>query len=130
MPFFQTTLIADGGISVEMVLLGVALLVILYFFILAPQQNQKKAEEKFLKAIKIGDKVVTIGGIHGTIVDMDEHKVLIQMMYNDAEILLEKQAISPEATKNRYAPPAPSGKKKKDTKEKSKSSSPAAKSQK
>lgn len=127
MHFVQTTLLANGGtIPWGVIGLIAVLLVILYFFILAPQQNQKKEEEKFAKGMKIGDKVVTIGGIHGAIVDMDEHKVLIQMMYNDAQILLEKQAISLEATKNRYKLPAPSAKKKKSAKEKSKSAAPVS----
>lgn len=131
MPFVQNTLLADGGsISPGLIVLGLVVLVIIYFFILAPQQNQKKQEEKFLKAMKIGDKVITIGGIHGIIVDMDEHTVLVQMMYSDTQVLLEKQAISLEATKNRYAPPAPSAKKKKGTKGKSKPAASAAKTQK
>lgn len=127
MHFVQTTLLADSGIiSVPMLLFIGAILVIFYFFIFAPQKSQKKEEEKFAKAMKIGDSVVTIGGIHGIIADIDEHKVLIQMMYNGTQILLEKQAISPEATKNRYQQPAPSAKKKKGTKGKSKPSAAVA----
>jgi len=129
MPFVQNTLLADTGL-LSMIGIVLLILVIFYFFILAPQRNQKKEEEKFAKTMKVGDKVVTIGGMHGSIVDMDEHTVLIQMMYSDAQILLEKQAISPEATKNRYNPPEPSTKKQKGTKKTSKSSTPAAKSEK
>lgn len=122
MPFCQNTLLADNG-QLSMIVIALVVVVIFWFFILSPQQNQKKEEEKFAKAMKIGDKVVTIGGMHGSIVDMNEHTVLIQMMYNDAQVLLEKQAISPEATKNRYKPPEPPAtKKNKGTKGKSKSS--------
>jgi len=124
MSFVLNMLFDGNGLMILMIL---ALVLIFWFFILAPQQNQKKEEEKFLNSMKTGDKVVTIGGIHGTIADMDDQKVLIQMMYSDAQLLLEKQAISPEATKNRYQLPAPPKKKKKGAKGKSQSASTAKK---
>jgi preprotein translocase subunit YajC len=46
--------------------------VIFYFLIIAPQRKQTKETEKMLAALKRGDRVVTSGGIHGTIVDLRE----------------------------------------------------------
>jgi preprotein translocase subunit YajC len=50
----------------------VLIFVIFYFLIIAPQRKQAKETEKMLAALKRGDRVVTSGGLHGTITDMRE----------------------------------------------------------
>ncbi len=79
-------------------------LVIMYFFFVAPQQKQKKAEKDFLATMKEGSKVITIGGFHGTIVAFQESCVLFQVE-DGGQLLLERQAISIEATMKVYPPP-------------------------
>lgn len=52
---------------------------IFYFMILRPQQKRQKERQKMLDAVKKGDKVVTAGGLHGTVAGLDEKTVLIQV---------------------------------------------------
>jgi preprotein translocase subunit YajC len=52
---------------------------IFYFLILRPQQKRQKDRQKLLEALKKGDKVLTSGGMHGTISGLDEKTVLIQV---------------------------------------------------
>lgn len=74
-------------------------MVIFYFFMIRPQMRKQKEIKKHRESLKIGDKVITIGGIHGKIVDMDETTVVLEV--NDkTKIKFEKTAISAESTAN------------------------------
>ena len=55
---------------------------IFYFMILRPQQKRQKERQKLLEALKKGDKVITAGGMYGTIAGMDEKTVLVQVADN------------------------------------------------
>lgn len=55
----------------QWVLIG-GVVVVFYFFMLRPQQKKRKEEQQFRESLSKGDKVVTIGGIHGKIASMDE----------------------------------------------------------
>lgn len=75
------------------------IMVIFYFFMIRPQMRKQKEIKKHRESLKIGDKVITIGGIHGKIVDMDETTVVLEV--NDkTKIKFEKTAISAESTAN------------------------------
>lgn len=52
---------------------------IFYFFMIRPQQKRAKEEKKFREGLDKGDKVVTIGGIYGTIVSIEESSALVQV---------------------------------------------------
>lgn len=52
---------------------------IFYFLILRPQQKRQKERQKLLESLKKGDKVVTAGGMYGTVAGLDEKTVLIQV---------------------------------------------------
>jgi preprotein translocase subunit YajC len=71
----------------------VAIIVIVYFLMIRPQNKKRKETEKMLAAIKKGDKVVTIGGLHGTIQTVKESTVIIKV---DDNVKLEflRSAIS------------------------------------
>ena len=56
--------------------------VIFYFMIIRPQQKRQKERQKMLDALKKGDKVVTSGGIHGTVAGLDEKTALVQIADN------------------------------------------------
>ena len=99
----------EALVTLAMIFIG---LFVGYLFIIKPQQEQKKEEEIFLKDIKLGSKVVTLGGIHGKISDMNETQVLLVMEDGNSHILVEKRAISTEATQSVYGP-APKKKTKK-----------------
>jgi len=71
----------------------ILIIVIVYFMMIRPQNKKRKETEKMLAAIKKGDKVVTIGGLHGTIQTVKESTVIIKV---DDNVKLEflRSAIS------------------------------------
>lgn len=69
------------------------IIVIFYFMILRPQQKKQKERQQLLESVQKGDKVVTIGGAHGTVVGMEEKTVLVQIADN-VKVKFEKTAIS------------------------------------
>ena len=79
----------DGGSS--FIMLGLIVL-IFYFFMIRPQMKKQKEQKKFREALKNGDKVVTIGGIHGKILEVTETNVLLSV--DNGKIRVEKSAIS------------------------------------
>ena len=69
-----------GGFSGIMTFLPFILIIgIFYFLIIRPQNKKQKETQKMLAALKKGDKVVTIGGIHGTIQTIKEHTVIVKL---------------------------------------------------
>ena len=65
---------------------------VMWFFMIRPQKKQQKELQKFRDALKRGDKVVTIGGIFGTIVEIKDASVLIEVD-NGVKIRVSKQAL-------------------------------------
>lgn len=66
---------------------------IFYFLLIRPQQKQQKKHKEMLTQLKKNDEVVTNGGIHGTIVNMDEETVTLRVDDN-ARIKFQKNTIS------------------------------------
>ncbi|MEY5133478.1 MAG: preprotein translocase subunit YajC [Bacteroidota bacterium] len=81
-----------GGSSMSSLIMIVAMIAIFYLFMIRPQAKKQKELKKFREAMKPGDKVVTIGGIHGKILEIAESTVLISS--EGTKIRLEKSAIS------------------------------------
>ncbi len=73
----------EGGAGVigNVVLFG-SIIVIYYFMIIRPQQKRQKERQLMIDSMKKGDKIVTAGGIHGTIVGIEDKTVLIQIADN------------------------------------------------
>ncbi len=67
-----------GSIATQM-LFFVAIFAIFYFLLIRPQQKQKKDREALLAAVKKGDRVVTTGGLYGTVVGLDERIVTLKV---------------------------------------------------
>jgi len=84
-----------GGNSMSSLIMIVAMIAIFYLFMIRPQAKKQKELKKFREAMKVGDKVVTIGGIHGKILEIAESTVLISS--EGAKIRVEKTAISQSA---------------------------------
>ncbi|MFC7440878.1 preprotein translocase subunit YajC [Laceyella putida] len=64
-----------------------------YFFLIRPQQKRQKERTQMLGNLKKGDKVVTIGGLHGTIVELGEEKVTLKVSDN-TRLVFERSAIN------------------------------------
>ncbi len=80
---------------------------VLYFFMILPQRKQKKAREAMLVALKIGDKVITIGGIYGEITNIKDDRVFLQVA-DDVELKFRRSAVGsmqvePQATPKKEA---------------------------
>lgn len=76
-----------------------AIILIFYFLIYRPQKKRDKEAKAMLAAMKKGDKVVTIGGIHGTIVTVKDKTVVIKVD-DSARIEFSKEAISSVISKD------------------------------
>ncbi len=70
-----------------------AIFFIFYFMIIRPQQKRAKEREKMLNALEKGDKIITTGGIYGTIAGIEDKTVLLQISDN-VKIKLDKSAIN------------------------------------
>ena len=66
---------------------------IFYFMILRPQQKRAKERTKLLESIQKGDKIVTVGGLHGLVVGVEEKTILVQVA-EDVKLKFERTAIS------------------------------------
>ena len=66
---------------------------IFYFMILRPQQKRQKERQKMLDAVKKGDKVVTAGGLHGTVAGLDDKTLLIQVAEN-VKLKFDRSAVT------------------------------------
>ena len=82
-----------GGSLVSLALTVVAMIAIFYFFLIRPQKKQENETKKMLAALKKGDKIVTIGGIYGTVSSVKENSVVVKVDDN-AKIEFTKSAIS------------------------------------
>ncbi|MBS1508872.1 MAG: preprotein translocase subunit YajC [Bacteroidetes bacterium] len=71
---------------------------ILYFFMIRPQQKKAKDQKKFTEEIKKGDYVVTIGGVHGRVAEIEDDTFIIEVE-RGARIKFSKSAVSMESTK-------------------------------
>lgn len=80
-----------GGSSMLIFLL--LMILIFYFFMIRPQQRRQKKLEEARNSLQKGDKVVTIGGIHGKIVDVKDRTFTIEIAH-DVRIDVDKAAIS------------------------------------
>lgn len=88
----------DGGMNMGNLILIGGIIVIFYFFMIRPQQKKQKDQKKFLNEIKKGDSAVTMGGIHGKIVSIEQDTILLEVD-RGTKIVVEKSSISLEASK-------------------------------
>ena len=82
-----------GGDFTSMILMFAVVIAIFYFMIMRPQQKKQKERQKLLDSMKKGDKVVTAGGIHGTIIGIEDKTLLVQIADN-VKVKIERGSIS------------------------------------
>lgn len=66
--------------------------VIMYFFMIRPQMKKAKEAKKFKESIAVGDKVMTLGGIHGKVLEVDETTVVIGL--DQGRMRIEKAGLA------------------------------------
>ena len=69
------------------------ILLVFYFFFIMPQTKKNKAQKKFRESLQKGQKVVTIGGIHGKIAEVKDTSVVLEVG-NSVKMTVEKSAIA------------------------------------
>lgn len=95
---------ATGSGAMGQLVMILLIIVIFYFFMIRPQMKKAKQEKLFKESLLKGDKIVTIGGVHGKIVEVSDTTFMVEVD-NNVKLKIEKTAVSAEATKQ-YQPKA------------------------
>lgn len=69
------------------------IILVFYFFFIRPQMKKAKDERKYRESLKKGDKIITIGGIHGKIVEVGESTFIIEVE-DGSRLKIEKTAVA------------------------------------
>ncbi len=84
----------DGGPSLLTSFIPILLLfVIFYFLLIRPQQKKQKQHQELIGNLRRGDKIVTNGGLYGTVVDVKDH-ILVLKIADDVKVELVKNAVA------------------------------------
>ena len=79
-----------------MIVMLVGLFAIVYFFMIRPQNKKQKESQKFRNALEVGQDVITIGGIHGTIKRIEDNDIITLSVSTGVEIKFDRSAIMPK----------------------------------
>ncbi len=74
----------------------ILMFVVIYFFMIRPQQKKIKQEKEFESGLKVGDKIITKSGLHGKVAELAETTVVVETM--SGKLKMERSAISLELT--------------------------------
>jgi len=83
--------VTGGGGSTSLIFFGL-IFVVMYFFMIRPQVKKQKKENKFRSELQKGDQVITIGGIHGKVIEVKDTTVILEN--HGVKIRIEKTAIA------------------------------------
>ncbi|MDQ3072029.1 MAG: preprotein translocase subunit YajC [Bacteroidota bacterium] len=95
----------EGGNPFQMLIMFALIFVVFYFFMIRPQQKKAKEQRNFKDTLQKGDKVVTIGGVHGKIQEIREATMIVDVG-GGMKLEIEKSAISLELTRPLNTPVA------------------------
>lgn len=85
-----------GGFST--ILMLVIMVAIFYFMLIRPENKRKKEAEELRSSLKVGDKITTIGGIQGKVVDVKDEKFVMETSADQVRIEFAKWALSTNET--------------------------------
>lgn len=83
-----------GSSMTGSIVMIVAMLGVFYFMLIRPENKRKKEAEEMRSSLKVGDKITTIGGIVGTVVNVKDEKFVIETSADQVRIELAKWALS------------------------------------
>ena len=86
-------LLQAGSSGMSSLIMFGMIFVVMYFFMIRPQINKQKKEREYRSALQKGDKVITIGGVHGKITDIKENTFIIEG-HGGTTLKVEKSAVS------------------------------------
>lgn len=81
-----------AGGNYSFLIMMLLIFVVMYFFMIRPQQKKQKEIVKFRESLKKGDKIITVGGIYGTVAEVREKDLLIEVD-NNVKIRVDKSSI-------------------------------------
>ena len=100
--FLTAGMDAGAGMGSTMMML-VVMIAVFYFMLIRPENKRKKEAEQMRTSVKKGDKITTIGGIVGTVVDVKENNIVIETSADQVRIELAKWALSSNETASEAA---------------------------
>ena len=89
---------AQQGSGWTSMIFMVAIVVVFYFFMIRPQQKKAKDQKKFVEEVNKGDQIVTVGGMHGRIAEVENDTFILEVE-KGGRTKFSKSAISMESTK-------------------------------
>ena len=95
--FLTAGLDAGAGMGSTMLML-VIMIAVFYFMLIRPENKRKKEAEQMRSSVKKGDKITTIGGIVGTVVDVKENNIVIETSADQVRIEVAKWSLSTNET--------------------------------
>ena len=88
---------AEGNPIAQIIPL-VLIIVVFYFFMIRPQMKKQKETKKYIESLKVNDKILTIGGIYGTVNKINDDGTIIMAVEDGTKMKISKNAISQDAT--------------------------------
>lgn len=96
---------ATGGSAMSTIIMMVLIIVVFYMFFIRPQSKKNKELKKFREGLKRGDKVITAGGIHGKVLEVQDNTVIIETE-GLGKLKVEKASIASSIAGNGDSPNA------------------------
>lgn len=96
--FLETAATPQTGSMASPIIMLVLMIVVFYFMLIRPENKRKKEAEKMRSSVKVGDKVTTIGGITGTVVNVKDDKFVLETGADQVRIEFAKWALSSNET--------------------------------
>jgi preprotein translocase subunit YajC len=88
---------AQGG-GIMSFLPLILIIVVFYFFMIRPQMKKAKDQKKYIESLKKGDKILTIGGIYGKIIEVREDATILMEIEDGSRMKISKNAVSNDAS--------------------------------
>ena len=86
-----------GSGTSSLIMMGL-IFIVFYFFMIRPQIKKQKKESEYRKSLKKGDKIISVGGIHGKIIDIKNDTFVIEVQ-GGTQLRIEKNAVAMNGTK-------------------------------
>ena len=83
---------AGGNAILTQLVFFAAIFAVFYFLLIRPQQTQRRERERMLSAVKRGDRIVTNGGLHGTVTGLDETTITVRIA-DQVRVTVDRSAI-------------------------------------
>lgn len=84
---------AGGGSGWQSMIMLLAIIVIFYFFMIRPQMKRQKELRKFREGLQKGDKIITTGGIYGTVAEIKDDNIVVIEIADNVKVKVDKSAI-------------------------------------